>query len=223
MSEPARMADPAPDDLPLPRMHEPTQGDPVNADRDQSEQPAGVRCARCGETALGFATINGDRYCHADERSCYTEQCRDNPTYDRLRRGIEARRAARRLADAVATQSAPEPSQAAPVAPSIEARVRRYAEAILRESVNVQKWDHPKDADAAFNAIRASGGVYSSFERHARAALAVADAEQETLRAKVARVEALAGRWRAATTWDDKAARVDRAFGEALRAALDAE
>ena len=35
-------------------------------------------CGRCGAPALGFATIRGDRYCHADERSCYTEQCRDD-------------------------------------------------------------------------------------------------------------------------------------------------
>jgi len=31
-----------------------------------------VLCARCGEPALGYATIDGKRYCHDDERSCYT-------------------------------------------------------------------------------------------------------------------------------------------------------
>jgi hypothetical protein len=35
------------------------------------------KCARCGEAALGYATIGHKRYCHSDERSCYTEQLRD--------------------------------------------------------------------------------------------------------------------------------------------------
>lgn len=34
-------------------------------------------CARCGEPALGYATIGRDRYCHSDERSCYTLQTRE--------------------------------------------------------------------------------------------------------------------------------------------------
>jgi hypothetical protein len=29
-------------------------------------------CARCSEPAVGYATIDGERYCHDDERSCYT-------------------------------------------------------------------------------------------------------------------------------------------------------
>ena len=32
------------------------------------------QCERCKEPALGYAFIGRKRYCHADERSCYTEQ-----------------------------------------------------------------------------------------------------------------------------------------------------
>ena len=76
-----------------------------HADRDHSEQPvAGPLCARCGQPALGFATINGVRYCHADERSCYTQQCHENPTHARMKAGLDAFKAKR-----TATPSTPPP------------------------------------------------------------------------------------------------------------------
>ena len=34
-------------------------------------------CERCGESALGYATINRKRYCHSDERSCYAQESSD--------------------------------------------------------------------------------------------------------------------------------------------------
>ena len=37
-----------------------------------------ITCARCHSTPLVYATINGKRYCHADERSCYTEALYDD-------------------------------------------------------------------------------------------------------------------------------------------------
>lgn len=33
--------------------------------------PGRIKCGLCGEVALGSATADGQRLCHATERSCY--------------------------------------------------------------------------------------------------------------------------------------------------------
>ena len=52
------------------------------------------------------------------------------------------------------------------------------------------------------------------------AKLRVVEAERDGADDVIARVDALAGSWLTAMTWDGKPARVDRAFGGELRKAL---
>ena len=54
------------------------------ADRDADNVPSET-CAGCGRAAEGYARINGERYCHADDRDCYRRAQWDNVPSDRER------------------------------------------------------------------------------------------------------------------------------------------
>ena len=186
-----------------------------HADRDHSEQPvAGPLCARCGQPALGFATINGVRYCHSDERSCYTEQCHENPTHARLKARLDARKAARQAATPSTATAGSDPTQG--TSRPVSARVVRASEAQVEAALDVLGCGAYQNRRGVVVCIHERHEHYGAWsERGCPVAAAVADAvvaagdadEVTRLRAEVDGFRDLADRsikraLRAEAEWD---------------------